>query len=137
MLDRISISQKILLAFAFVLICLMSVSIYSLLEIRKISTIVNQLTAVQFNLWDDCQKMEQASDNAYKGMRKYLLLKKSTYEELVRDNIEDSRNTINTISEYPPAAEQNLLRVQLTKQLSSFHTLLNEMFELLRPRQPG
>lgn len=130
MLDRISISQKILLAFAFVLICLMSVSIYSLLEIRKISTIVNQLTAVQFNLWDDCQKMEQASDNAYKGMRKYLLLKKSTYEELVRDNIEDSRNTINTISEYPLAAEQNLLRVQLTKQLSSFHTLLNEMFEL-------
>lgn len=137
MLNRISISQKILLAFAFVLVCLLAVNIYSLLEIRKISTIVNQLTAVQFNLWDDCQKMEQATDNTYKGMRKYLLLKKPTYAEMVEDNIEDARNTINTILQYPLATEQNLLRVQLTKQISTFHALLDEMFELHESSEAG
>lgn len=130
MLARISISQKILLAFAFVLFSLLAVNIYSLLEIRKISTIVNQLTAVQFNLWDDCQKMEQDSDNAYKGMRKYLLLKKTNYAELVKDNIEETRTIINTILQYPLPAEQNLLRVRLAKQLSTFHALLFEMFDL-------
>ena len=130
MFDRISISQKILLAFAFVLICLLAVNIYSLLEIRKISTIVNQLTAVQFNLWDDCQRLEQATDNAYKGMRKYLLLKKATYAELVNDNLEEAKSIMTTVLQYPLAANQNLLRVQLIKQLSAFHTLLQEMFSL-------
>jgi len=137
MLGRISISQKILLAFAFVLIGLLAISTYSLLEIRKISTIVNQLTTVQFNLRDDCQKIEQSTDSTYKGIRKYLLLQKPTYAELVKDNIEDVRNTINIISQYPLAAKQNLMRSQLIKQLSSFHTLLSEPSELHKSSDAG
>ncbi|MBN2333227.1 MAG: HAMP domain-containing histidine kinase [Deltaproteobacteria bacterium] len=130
MFSKISISQKILLAFSFFLICLLAINTYSLLEIRKISTIVNQLTAVQFNLWDDCQNLEQATDNAYKGMRKYLLLKKSTYAELVQDNITEARTTIDIILAYPLPADQGKQRLVLAKNIMALHAQFTDMFQL-------